>query len=163
MQYLSGQRLCFHKRNQDCMLEICQSGSQHFEGMAPTAGAGRSADRRRVEWDQLILNQNIPIKVRHRSELVFARVYLVFISGQTSMWMGMHEPNSNNSESSVLGSPQAIVQCNPKHSLCMLECLSGYYYRNCQGMKFLRRLGYHSMRGTPLCPRSLLHSEFNLI
>jgi hypothetical protein len=110
MQYLSGQRLCFHKHNQDCMLKSCQSGFQHFEGMEPTAGAGRSAVRRRVEWDQFVLNQNIAVKVRHRSELVFARVYLLMISGKTSTWM----PCTNLIPTTL--NPASQVPCKPKSS-----------------------------------------------
>jgi hypothetical protein len=71
----------FRTRSQDCKLEVCQSIAVYFEGMGMelTASTGRSIIRWGVERDSIILRQTRAIKVRHRSELIRARVDLGFM------------------------------------------------------------------------------------
>lgn len=61
------------------MLEICQSAYGYFEGVQLTASTRRSIIGWRVERDIGILGQTRAIKVVHSSELIPARVDLVFI------------------------------------------------------------------------------------
>jgi hypothetical protein len=67
----------FHKRSQCCKLKTCQLVLCYSEGRELTACTGRSIVGGRVEWDIGILFQARAIKVRHRSELICARVNLV--------------------------------------------------------------------------------------
>jgi len=80
-----------------------------------TACTGRSIIGRRVEWDIGILFQARAIKVRHRSELVCARVNLVIHSLADGSEFGM----KTNLIPAAL-EPAAYIACKP-------QCLTGIH------------------------------------